>query len=104
MTRILAGNRTVWKFGPIGPGGNSLKMPRGAQLLSVAFQEDNLYVWAAVNPVEEKVVRRVGVLPTGLDSLPQDGHEFMFIGTAHNRHGTVWHVFEAVPLHPGAPG
>lgn len=90
-------NDVVWKFGPLYSHDNTFEMPKDAKILSAGFQGDDLYVWALVDALtSEKAPRRIGVVPTGLESLPHDGFTYNFIGTAIHDLGTVWHVFEAV--------
>lgn len=70
--------RSIWKF-KVDPE-KPVEMPAGARLLSVAFQGDDLCVWAEVDPDAPKVQRRFTVVGTGHD-LPSAPGEF--VGTAH---------------------
>lgn len=64
-------------------------IPEGAQIISVAMQDDVLCLWAiveTVGPIEE---REILIRGTG---DPLTGSEGRFIGTISDE--LVWHVFE----------
>lgn len=98
---FAAPGNVVWKFGPLYPKANTIEMPKGAKILTVGWQSvggtsSGLFVWALVNPTAPKEQRRVGVLPTGFETVPDDGFAYKYLGTAHNMdNGSVWHFFEA---------
>lgn len=75
------------------PGINTLYVPDEAQLLSVAFQHDDLFVWErhAVDQASDRG-RAVLVVPTGVE---HDEPLFApFFATAHHPSGQlVLHVF-----------
>lgn len=85
------GDRTVWKFAmPRGAGLAHILMPRGAQILDVAFQGDMVHLWALVErgvPSEERVFQVVGTGHDVSDELQT------FLKTLHIN-GYVFHIFE----------
>ena len=70
-------------------------LPREADILTVAFQGDDLCVWAKVDTsIEEMEARTFKVFGTG-SPIPQDNEPmYNFIGTAFMNNGLVFHVFE----------
>lgn len=86
----------IYKY-PLPMVGNVLELPVGAQLLDVAFQGENLFVWARVHADPHAITskRRFLVMPTGME-IPSDD-ELNYIGTAHHASGRlVFHIFEVV--------
>ena len=74
------------------PGLNKLEIPDFAQLLSVAFQGDGLFVWERHHVDEAPGVRAVIVLPTGVEH--QSELLAPFFATAHHQSRPyVLHVF-----------
>ncbi len=78
----------------------SVEMPKGARILHVAGQRENLCIWALVDTDHLGELHHFRVYPTGA-ALPEDfkeGPSFTedgdrYIGTAHCG-PFVWHVFE----------
>lgn len=82
--------KTIWKF-TLQPE-CELEMPKGAELLSVREQGEDICLWALVDPTADKEVRRFRGFGTGHDVPDQP---MKFIGTAHLHGGSlVFHVFE----------
>lgn len=69
------------------------KMPKGAELLSVRFNNPTveLLIYALVDPVEPMVERRLIPYDT---AKPIPDPRARFIGTAMSNHGIVTHVFD----------
>lgn len=85
--------RTIYKY-EILPG-QSIPLPKGAAILSVGAQGDNMFLWAMIDPHEDVVsqVRCIEVYGTGHNIPEQDS--LVFIGTVMMRGGSlVFHVFE----------
>lgn len=80
----------IWKF-KLRPTDNLVTMPAGSRPLSVAFQRDDLRVWAVVQPANSQVRRAFRVVGTGHPAPDLDG---AFVGTAHHPSGLVFHVFD----------
>lgn len=79
------------------PDGNEIALPKGAAILSVAFQGDQFCFWAKVNPDEmEKEVRIFRVFGTGHDMPQEMGIDYKFLGTGWMSDGLVFHAFELV--------
>jgi hypothetical protein len=88
---------TIWKFPLPSHGGASVKMPKGARILSVQNQGEHPTLWAMVNPSEqvEKEHRHFFVAMTGHPlGRHVDAHD-TFLGTVQLAEGAfVAHVFE----------
>ena len=73
----------------------AISMPSGAQVISVQFQGDELYLWAIVNPSNIGELRCFEIYGTG--------EPFPSIGMSERKHLAtvqggrfVWHVFEPI--------
>jgi len=71
----------------------SVVLPKGAQVLKVGMQGDQMMIWAMVdeNPAEF-IERKFEVLGTG-DSFDYDKKNYRYIDSIFDR-PFVWHVFE----------
>jgi hypothetical protein len=71
-----------------------VKMPMGAQLLSVQDQNGDLCLWALVDTTAALTQRKIRIAGTGhAVATPGPG---AFIGTVQQMKGAVvWHVFDA---------
>jgi hypothetical protein len=88
--------KTVWKFsvplGAIGADVIEIEMPQSAEILSVQNQDENLCVWALVDPHGAKDVRCLRVAGTGHVVPAQSA---AFLGTVQFHFGRlVLHVFD----------
>lgn len=88
----------IWKY-EVGIGETELSMPDFSVIIHAAEQQGIMYVWAAVNPKYDNVIRKIFVTGTGHEV---DDDVFVRIvkhlETVHIQ-GTslgelVWHVFE----------
>lgn len=79
---------------------NQIKMPKNAEILSCGSIDNELFIWALVNPEETKTKQQlIRIFPTGcIDFLKCDGLKKNFIGTAIMENGLVWHLFKGVEL------
>lgn len=84
---------TVYKY-VINPDVSALELPRGAKILSVAFQRDDFCMWAKVDTEAEIETRAFRVFGTGHDIPRNMGINYRFVGTAHMDNGLVFHAFE----------
>jgi hypothetical protein len=66
-----------------------VSMPKSAEIVHVALQRDDLFVWAIVDEDADSVSVEFGITFTGDEPPPEN---FMHIGTCHTR-GLVLHVF-----------
>ena len=80
----------IWKFSLQIAAKQSLLMPQGATILSVANQRDTLCLWAVVDPKATPVRREFDVFGTGHTMPELIG---VFVGTVLIG-SFVWHVFE----------
>lgn len=77
-----------------------VEMPAGAKLLHVADQCGAAQLWAEVDDQRKLEARRIAVLYTGFDGVPEGA---VYVGTAISNGGNiVRHVYE-VPSPAGAP-
>jgi hypothetical protein len=74
----------------------TVRLPLGARILSVGQQNGVMFLWALVNPGEQRTERRtLRVAGTGHEIADVD--ELQFIGTVHMHGGAlVFHIFERV--------
>ncbi len=88
----------VWKFTLLPFVAGVAEMPRGAQLLHVAAQGDDVCVWVLCDMGAKKVYRKVQAVPTGF------GAPGTYVGTAHLDDGDggelVFHVFDDGEIEP----
>lgn len=83
--------KTIWKFSL--KDGGLLKMPRGAEVLSVGMQNDEIMLWASVNAEAPRETRIFSIEGTGW--CRREDIRSKFIGTVMTAdHRFVWHVFE----------
>jgi len=87
--------RTIWKF-PIPADGGTVQMPKGAEVLSVGLQGNDIQVWALVDPSKSTTPRHFHVRGTG-HACSIAGEKF--IGTIFDG-SFVWHVFDGGELNP----
>lgn len=69
-----------------------IDLPEDAEILHVGVQNNQIYLWAAVDVDKPTVRRQFKVVGTGWDYNP-DGMKYL--GTAHVG-PFVWHVFEDI--------
>ena len=85
---------TIFKY-EIDPHVSGIRMPAGAEVLSVAFQGEKFCLWVKVNPDAETELRSFVACGTG-HKIPSG--ELKFIGTGHMDNGLVFHAFERLGL------
>ena len=85
--------RAIWKFTlPVRAEPTMLAMPIGAHVLSVQTQQDEVRLWALVDPNEDREDRRFIVVATGQSFDPSDK---TYLGTVQTGGGVrVFHVWE----------
>lgn len=82
--------KTIWKYTLDLAGSQTIRMPRGAEILSVAVQANEFRLWALCDPeapIEPRVILVHGTGHPITDSLGRH------IGTVIDG-SFVWHVFE----------
>jgi hypothetical protein len=80
----------IWKF-EIKPDA-TISMPVGAEILSVAVQNNQPCVWAMVDPDAPRENRSFKTVPTGADF---DTRSLKYVGSFHDEEGwMVFHLFE----------
>lgn len=82
-------SQVIWKFTLL-PTNKTVQMPRGARVLSVGVQGDDIVLWAIVEPTNKTESRFFHVIPTG---SPMVIYDTKFIGTVQMG-PLVFHVFE----------
>ncbi len=92
---------SVWKFPLRDDPEAILRMPKGAQVLSVQVQEGRPMVWALVDPQEKSVRRKFWIVGTGWNVNP-DGLG-SFVGTIQLAGDLVFHIFDGGEIQEGAP-
>jgi len=88
--------KTVYKYAINSLGENLIKMPIGAEILTVQMQGKSCCIWALVDPLAEVEERNFTVFGTGHEI---EGSENMsYIGTFQMHDGAlIWHLFEVNP-------
>lgn len=85
---------TIWKYQIPLVDEFTLRMPKGACILTVQAQNNHGCLWAMLNPEAEPEERRFCVVGTG-DPMPPG---VQYVGTYQQEEGMfVWHVFEVTP-------
>jgi len=89
--------KTIWKFELEITDKQFIRMPKGAELLSVQTQSESPCLWAFVNPNGATEERCFEVFGTGHPIHCDIGIDRKYIGTFQIRDGAlVFHVFERV--------
>ena len=71
-------------------------IPPSAKVLRIDSQAGKICLWALVDPMEFKTLRRFDVFGTG-HPIPSDGQERVFVNTFLMHEGTyVFHAFEVI--------
>ncbi len=87
--------KTIWKFTLRETDIQSVKMPRGAEVLTAQFQGDILCLWAIVDPAKPTDERTFEIFGTGNPFPIGMGVDRKFIATVQEpNRPLVWHVFE----------
>lgn len=88
--------RTIWKYALLITKHQTITLPKGARILSVAEQGGVLYCWALVDRDElGRDDRRIAIIGTDHDAQVIGDATARFIGTVLMHAGAlVWHVFE----------
>ncbi len=85
-------NTTIWKYELEVTYHQTLEIPKDAKLLCVQNQYGHPYLWALVDPAEDKVERQIRCCGTGHTEL-NIGHN-MYLGTTQMAEGNlIWHWF-----------
>lgn len=82
--------KVIYKYHLIG-NTDRIMMPRAATPLSVAWQDEQITLWALVDTDFHTVSHKLLVLDTG-QPFPKEAYPRTFIGTVHNP-PKVHHVF-----------
>jgi hypothetical protein len=84
--------RTIWKFLVEPFDEIKIEMPKGAEILTVQNQKENIQLWAIVNPNVEKEIRKFHVYSIGQE---MNNINEIYIGTFQIDNGDlVFHLFE----------
>ena len=86
---------SVWRGGSGAP--IKVELPEGATILSVQTQDEEVMVWARVNPNAVQVSRWFVIIGTGHD-VPNPKHLIHL--TTYQHEDEVWHVFEEKQCSP----
>ena len=92
--------KTIWKYPLPISGQVTVKMPKGAEVLSAKSQHGrDVTLWALVDDSAEEEMRLFVIVGTGHPILPVEGdyRKLKFLATVIVEDGTfVFHVFELV--------
>ncbi len=81
----------VWKY-ELPAAENTVEMPHGATVLTIAGQHNRVCLWARVNPAAKKETRTFHVVGTGHPEVA-GGETYLGSAQIHDGH-YVFHVFE----------
>jgi hypothetical protein len=85
--------QTIWKYPITVTDRFTLNLPKGAQILSLQPQHDQVCLWALVDPDQPKEARLFRLFGTG--HAVEEGDRLSFVGTFQVQGGSlVFHVFE----------
>ena len=87
--------KVIWKFPLAVETFQKIDMPSGSEVLTAQTQNgDRAFIWALVNPGNEKEKRGFWILPTGGD-IEKEHADLLgrYVGTFQVP-PYVWHVFE----------
>lgn len=82
--------KTVYKY-PLQGSKSTVKMPVGAKICNIGYQNGNFQIWAEVTPTNPEVERTFRIVPTG--GHVQEGWEFRFTVVINNGQ-LVYHFYE----------
>lgn len=85
---------TIWKFPLKITGVQAVEMPKGAKILTVQMQHDEMCIWAIVNPDVEKQKRLFRVIGTGHPIESKGIEALEYIGSVQQSDLFVWHLYE----------
>lgn len=85
--------KTIWKFPLLVTDLCRIQIPKNAEVLTVQRQNEQVCLWALVDPEANKETRYFEVHGTGNPILESDNRERRYIGTFQAA-PFVWHVFE----------
>jgi hypothetical protein len=87
-TNNKTGTRVIYKY----DFDHVMILPKGARILSIQYQYDNLVLWAIVDPSSNTEERIFLKRATG---EPLNGKEGQYITTVQQDDGDlIWHIFE----------
>ena len=85
--------KRIWKFELQWTDEQRIEMPSGAEIVSVAFQDDTLCIWAIIDPAMWTEYRTFVIVGTGRE-IPR-GMILSHLATVQQP-PMVWHIFEKV--------
>lgn len=86
--------RTIYKYALAYDDEQVLYLHRGASILTVQNQREELVLWADVDTSNDKVMRKIRILFTGFE-IPSY-LVLSFISTVQLSNGLVAHIFEEI--------
>lgn len=89
--------KTIYKYNLGIPHHNlvcDITLNKGAKILSAQIQQNNLVVWAIVNPKNAMKTKTFHVYGTGFEMEAYDKKHYEYISTVQTSQGLVWHLFE----------
>lgn len=92
-------NQTIWKFPINSFDKSSIAMPIGAEILSVQNQNENICLWALVDPSVDKEFRTIEIVGTGHAIHYYTNTSMKYISTFQiNKEQLVFHAFEIIEI------
>lgn len=81
---------TIWKFTLAGPT-SEIAMPAWAKIRSVGVQDDEIVLWAEVNPQSDDYYRIIHAINTGGSVRGIPTHKYI---STVDVQGVVWHIYD----------
>ena len=89
-------NKVIWKYELV-LGLNEIKIPEGAEVLSVQTQHESICMWCLLNPQVDAKERWFEIYGTGHLVKYDMGVERKFLGTVQMSNADyIYHVFERI--------
>lgn len=85
--------KQISKFPMVATNALFLDLPKGAEILSVAHTQGDLYLWALVDPEAELETRLLEIRETGDSVFEHAEIDRKFLGTVLAEE-QEWHIFE----------
>lgn len=86
---------TIYKYPIALSAGQVLRIPKGAEPLSVQMQDGNICMWARVDTSQPLRDFEIAIYGTGHELPDKNGERLMHLGTVQ-RGAFVWHIFEVL--------
>lgn len=88
--------KEIWKYTFSDIYDETFQMPKGAEILTVQIQDENICIWALINTLEDTENRSFEIYGTGHIIHCDMGIERKYINTFQIDNGLAFHLFERI--------